>query len=229
MKLFHKMLFKVTSRRLFYNTTKEVIEKHGNSYYVLQHYLEISAYFCYALRFIYVILSMTDPKKYSSLKNDFFTHLFSYFSTDRDVLYGVIMLMLFLSSIHLEKCIYFSRVDTPTWQAVYDEVVRGESFFRQSRYSKKVQNLIFNDRLKKIQKSVWFTSFCPVILQNSLGRVVTKVVIWYCCEFYNLNKIETQFKWKFIPEASVKLRAKMFIFTDVIETVNWILICFICK
>ena len=125
MKLFQANFF-ISTRRLFYNTTKEVVKQHGKRVYVFQHCLEILAYLMYIFRFAYIMLSLSDPVQFRPFQWDtFFTNFFAYLSTDRDLLFGGAFLMLFVSCVLIEHSIYFSRVDTSTWQILYDGVVRG--------------------------------------------------------------------------------------------------------
>ena len=78
------------------------MEQQGKPLYVFQHRLEIAAYLLYIFRFAYIMLSMSDPGTFCPIAWDtFFTNLFAYLSTDRDLLFGGIFLMLIVSCVLL--------------------------------------------------------------------------------------------------------------------------------
>lgn len=213
------------SRRFFYNTTKEIVEQHGKPFFVFKHRLEVLAYLLYIVRFSYILLSMCDPVHFHPLQKDFFTHFFDYLSTDQDLLFGGTFLMLFISCVIIERSIYFSRVDTPTWQIIYDGVVSSGRAFRKSRLSLAVRRSCFNRRQEKVKRKL---SFLPNLLKNILSKLIAKAVMWYRCEGYSLEKVKSH-RFAYIPLASVKLRAKMFVFVEMSEVVNWLIIVFISK
>ncbi len=215
------------SRRLFYNTSKEVVEQHGKPLYVFQHRLEIAAYLLYVFRFAYIMLSMSDPGTFRPIAWDtFFTNLFAYLSTDRDLLFGGIFLMLFVSCVLIEHSVYFSRVDTDTWQILYDGVVKGGDIFSETRLSHAVQLDNYNRRLKEVKGGRLL--FLPKLFQDCFSQLITKTEMWFKANGYNRKKIKSS-QWKYVPQASVELRAKMFIFVEVVEVVYCIVVWFLSK
>mgnify|MGYP007002771711 CR=1 FL=1 len=182
----------------------------------------------YIFRFAYIMLSLSDPVQFRPFQWDtFFTNFFAYLSdTDRDLLFGGTFLMLFVSCVLIEHSIYFSRVDTSTWQILYDGVVRRSNIFSTARHPHAVQLHNYNRRLEEVKGCR--LSFLPKLLQNGFGKLITKAEMWLKAENYNLEKIKSS-QWKYVTRASVELRTKMFIFVEVAEVVYCVIVWFISK
>jgi len=119
--------------KFFYKQIKHILSKHSNPKYKLIHSINMLLYSIYVIRFLSVVISLEILKSFTDQDYDFFAKFFNQFSNGKDHFYVVTFVMLFIFILLLEPLMYFTTINTITWQKYHDlNIVNFELYQRYS-------------------------------------------------------------------------------------------------
>lgn len=220
-------MFRFSSNKFFYSTIEDVMTNHEKTPYKWLHTMEICAYIMYICRFTYILLCLLQPIRCSPIGFDFFSHLIGYLCTDKDYFFGVTFIMMFISCVVMERCIYFSRIDTCTWGIIEDQIIRSEQIFKQCLLPEEEQKTILKMQYDEVKRQTKLY-FIPAPMVNWYCFLKAKMIFRNQGYAYDLVMMQSC-KWKYTPSATVQLRVKMFQILAFLEHINCLVIVSICK
>src|SRR5699024_707508 len=147
-------------------------------------------------------------------------------ASEKDYSIVVTFMGLAVSSALLEAKLYFSRVDTLTWQMFYDLVVQNTNTYKQCLKNGPSQREIYQRKVQTIQNGVdnpvWHF-FCFKIGLLLYSKMKASVDIWLNLDFVNTKKLR-QMKLDSYPDMSLKLRMRMILALTIANTISSICI-----
>lgn len=221
-------MFQFSGKSLFHSIIKDVMTNHDKKSYKWLHTFENLSYIMYICRFTYILLCLYQPTDYSLIQIDFFSHLIENLSTDKDYFFCVTFIMMFISCVALETCLYFSRTDTCTWGIIEDQVMRTDQIFKECLLPQDEQKTILQIRFEEIKKQKIHLDLVPELLLNLYCKLIAKIVFWAKGDAFDLVRMKT-FTWKYQPAAKIQLRVKMYRILSIQEKINCLAIIFVCK
>ena len=99
----------------FYNEVKDIVENRHLTRYQIVHWINILINFAFIIRFAYTLAVHFNPT-YAITNFDVFARIFSFDSENKDFSFVATFIGLSISTGLLEAKLYFSRIDTVTWQ-----------------------------------------------------------------------------------------------------------------
>ena len=221
MKFFNKMFMR---RQFLYDEISVIIFKHDNLKTKTIHIAEIFLYLMYIFRFSLIILGIRSNIRLS--KYDFFDHFFHYFSTDRDFLFPLTFIMLFVYCICMENRLYFTPINTITWQMYDDLVIKTMDAYEKS---KSTSELLKNsaDQLNKVKNRCKNLHF-PDFLVDSYSKIWTKIQVWLHFGHVDL-KILAQLRMHYFHSVNVSTKVKIIQTIILADRISNFIIFIICK
>ncbi|KAJ6221808.1 hypothetical protein RDWZM_000353 [Blomia tropicalis] len=184
------------------------------------HLFNISSNFAFIIRFGYTIITHFNPK-YAITDYDVFVRIFDFNSNDFSMIATFIGLS--ISTALLEAKLYFSRIDTVTWQMFYDLVVRNADICKRCMKSEASQAKTFNRRLDMVRKKLAKKHSTSVWWFNPYSRMKASGSIWWNLDYINKFKL-SQTKLSQYPEISFRLRTMMIIELNIANVISSTLI-----
>lgn len=190
-------------KQLFCSMIKEIVDQHHQLRYKAKHRAELLGYTFYIVRFCYIMLSIVYPSKYPRMEQwDYFLHFFELFCTlgSGDLLYGILFVMLYVNALCLVCGLYFTRVDTPTWQILYDRVVvESDKFLECTLEQEQVAQILQNQIVQTARNHPWWPKM--------LCRKVCRALVWFHMVSVDRARL-AKCGMRFYPSYSVELRCQ---------------------
>ena len=222
-----KIFYKILNRKFVYNEVCKIIYKRNDFKTRIIHITEIFCYFQYVIRYLIVLHQIAMNENYEPSHYEFFHHFFRYISNDKDVLFILTFIMLFIYCILMEYCIYFTPANTVTWLMYEDWIIKTMDAYHQSEklnesFGNTLRTAILFKRKMKLK-----CPYLPDKMINLICQVVIKAKIWLKFEHINKSKLE-QLKMKYFPFVPLSIKIKIIqtiLIADKITNLAMIAIC----
>lgn len=217
--------------QFFYSEVKDIVEHRYSVRYRAVHVLNIAINFCFIIRFGTILLATRSSTLASFESHDIFVRIFSLErrngAGERDLSMVFTFIGLAISSALLEMKLYFSRIDTLTWQMFYDLVVRNLDIYHQCLKTAPKRRQIFADRVRAIRGHAGSTSgYSPV--WNVYNRFQASTAIWYNLDFVDKEKLD-KLKLTSYPEMTLQLRTRLIFALKIANRISCSCIITLCK
>lgn len=219
----------------FYAEVKDIVEHRYSVRYRAVHLLNVCINFSFILRFGYILLARQYPALAIFERHDIFVRIFNLNRTnekgERDFSMVFTFIGLAISSALLEVKLYFSRIDTLTWQMFYDLVVQNLDLYRQCVKEAPKRRQILVDRMKAIRgrngrRGSTSVGYSPIF--SVYTRLRASTAIWYNLDFVDKEKLDER-KLSSYPEMTLQLRTRLIVALSIANKISCSCIITLCE
>ena len=221
-------------RHYIYNAMKHIVDQHDTRQYRISHNLEVILYLFWLIRGLFISLMYLDSEQFPLYEFDYMSE---YFWKNRKIFnkFFMILIILFtLTGLLGIKTFFYSRVDTLSFQVLYDCIVYNTDQYYKSRDTDENIAMKLSQRFENYQQQFarnhrLLSIIIPRFLVNHLFRIRVWIDSWLQLDRVDRNLFENRNKMRLFPNANRQSRTHVLLFVLIIDYCNHIIHIFICK
>ena len=223
------MLFQI--KNFFHEQIREIVEDHDTTRYRLKHGIDFISNIISIFRFLLsaYIYYFLDPELW---QYDFLVNFVQLNGYRQYINIGVIFVLFNALMLTGMKTLYFSPVNTLSFQLFYDIVVRNRAIYTKHLYSEANQR----DALNKHQRQIVDWLNAKLVLVEAIPRKLLDWISMQAARLVALSKLDLVDRRKFyldrlpqFPNISLRNRAKLLLMLRVVDFASFVLQVFVCK
>ena len=220
------MLFEL--KNFLYKSIKQIVEEYGTNRYRLRHYLDVLLYLHWLLRTLFVSLMYLDSKKFPFYQYDYASMYYWQYRKILNKFFIIILRLFIFCGLIGIRTFFFHRVDTLSFQILYDCIVFNTDQYWKSLDTKKNIQIKKSRRLNHYrqlfkQNHPFIVKIVPKFIPEKLFKFRVWLDSWLALDQVDRKLFQNQNKMQLFPHASLKCRTNILLFLFGINIFNYIL------
>ncbi|XP_075677394.1 uncharacterized protein LOC113797016 [Dermatophagoides pteronyssinus] len=222
--------FKNFTYKLFKHVADEQLDNdnYRRKKYRLRHLMDCLFYLYWLIRAIFLGLMFFDSKTFPFYQYDYGAKYFWIYQNILNKFFIIIVILVILFVLLFIRAFFFHRVDTLSFQILYDCIVFNTDQYWKSIDTKKNIQIKKSRRLKHYrqrfkQNHPFIVKIVPKFIPEKLFKFRVWLDSWLALDQVDRKLFQNQNKMQLFPHASLKCRTNILLFLFGINIFNYIL------